>query len=275
MIKRDTERDHAFSNSVFAKFNIYDLQGLLREGDVFSSGVEAYEVSNFEEINLSGLDQSLEMAKFPLCTSLSIPYFIIVTIKKSKTYLIFETKYSNQIEYQVAFTLNAHEFLDWWRKQQSFNQQKPMYNAGSRIAESIIDRDLFANSLAWGVNLDGFTLDKSDGKITAIFEERIRTYKPPNYSVENYDPNKFFHGTRNRAGDFSSWNILFKLSKELNVPLYLLTFDTSGRKIMGATIIENVFSQEGLTYKNKRPPCANLFPNDNTDFDNFLNQPHG
>ena len=51
-----------------------------------------------------------------------------------------------------------------------------MYNAASRIAHSIIDNDLFSNSLAWGVNIDGFNYDTQNNRVISIYEKRICTY---------------------------------------------------------------------------------------------------
>lgn len=48
-----------------------------------------------------------------------------------------------------------------------------MYNAAARIAESLIDRVLFENRLAWGVNVDSFSFQNEDYIVNAIYEKRI------------------------------------------------------------------------------------------------------
>jgi len=97
--------------------------------------------------------------------------------------------------------------------------------------------------------------------VLAIFEKRICTFKPP-YTVDNYDPNRFFHGSANRKGDFPSWNILFDLAKKMNVSLILFTFDTSENKKLGAAKITGISQLGGITYKNNVRPCNRLFSND-------------
>jgi hypothetical protein len=272
MLRRDSEGQHSFANTIFKQFSIFDLQGLLHERGEYTCGVEAYEVSDFEKINFQLLDKDSEKAKYQLCKSLKIPYYFIVTSKKTKYYRIYEVNNSNKMDYKVVHEIKTNDFIEWWKEKQNFQQIKPMHEAHSRIVNSQIDIDLFANQLAWGVNLDGFSLNQESQKVTAIFEKRIGKYKPPNISVEKYDPNRFFHY---RGGDYPSWNILFQLSKSLQVPLYLLTFERSEREIFGATIIENVCPKKGLTYRKNIKPCENLFSNKNSDFNSFLNQLHG
>jgi hypothetical protein len=145
-----------------------------------------------------------------------------------------------------------------------------MYNAGARIAQSIIDNDLFANSLAWGVNIDGFTYDKQTKRVLSIYEKRICTYKPP-YTVDNYDPNKYFHGTMNRSGDFPSWNILFELSKKMGVALILFTFDTSSNNKVGLAKVSGISQQNGLTYFDNIKPYQQIFNNDLDNLKTKLN----
>lgn len=264
MNRRDTERNHAYATEVFSCLNIFDIQGLLKEGDVYKCGVEAYQVADFKSIRFDLLKPQEEKARFVFCTQLGVPYYIIIASEASGTYQIYDTVLSNGfIIYVLKYNFPKADFIIWWRSQQSFNQKKAMYNAGSRIAQSIIDNDLFSNSLAWGVNIDGFTLDSLSNKITSIIEKRICTYKPP-YTVENYDPNRFFHGTVNRSGDFPSWNILIELSKKLNVSLILFTFDTSTNRKIGVSKILDVNPVSGLIYSNNKKPFE-LIINNNSD----------
>lgn len=240
MKRRNTERNHPFANEVFSYLKIYDIQGLLIEGDVYKCGVEAYQVADFSSIRFDLLIQEEEIARFVFCYQLGVPYYIIVTSESNGTYHIYITVLTyGTIKYVLEFNFTKADFISWWRSQQSFNQKKAMYNAGYRIAKSIIDYDLFSNSLAWGVNIDGFTFDSPTNRVAAIYEKRICTYKPP-YTLDNYDPNRFFHGTANRSGDFPSWKILFELSKKMNASLFLFTFDTSFNKKMGASKIVEI-----------------------------------
>ena len=262
MKKRDTEKFHKYSTEIFNAFKIYDIQGLLKEEGVYKCGIEAYQVLDFSLITISSLNNHEELARFKFCKQLGIPYYIIITCEQSRRYRIYSTRECyGCIKFDIDTEYSESEFLDWWRDKQSFTQSKAMYNAAERINTSLIDKLLFSNSLAWGVNIDGFSLDIKTGKVNTIYEKRICTYKPP-YTINSYDPNRFFHGTRNRSGDFPSWDILFKLSQELNVSLTLFTFDTSDGKNVGASKITNVDQQLGLTYLNNVKPFNNIFEND-------------
>ncbi len=261
MKRRDTERNHAYSQYIFQQLNIYDIQGLLKQGDDFQCGVEAYQVADFSDIDFSLLNQQQEIARYKFCYALNIPYYLIITSEKTGGYQIYQTNIDKSINYTLKWQFSKQEFIEWWRRQQSFTQSKAMYNANQRIYNSIIDKDLFANGLAWGVNIDGFVLGRHSNKILAIFEKRICTYKPPHYTVASYDPNRFFHGTNNRKGDYPAWNILFTLTEKLNIPLILLTFDTSEHRILGVSHIIHIDKQTGITYQGQETPCKNLFHN--------------
>jgi hypothetical protein len=261
MKRRDTERSHTYAIEVFSYLNIFDIQGLLKEEDECKCGVEAYQVPDFNSISFDVLKTEEEKARCIFCEQLGIPYYIIITSEANGDYQIYEVLLKNGIiNYSIKYNFTKADFISWWRSQQSFNQKKAMYNASSRISSSIIDNDLFSNSLAWGINIDGFILDEKTNKIKSVFEKRICTYKPP-YSVENYDPNKFFHGTANRSGDYPSWNILFELSKKMGVALILLTFDTSTEKKVGLAKVNSISQQNGLTYLENIKPFQQSFNN--------------
>ena len=192
MKRRDSERVHAYANEAFSYLNIFDIQGVLKEQDTYKCGVEAYQVTDFSLTNFDLLNQKEEIAKYHFCAQLGVPYYIIITSEANGRYQIYNSHLTNGlISFSILGDYSKYEFLHWWREKQSFNQQKPMYNASERIAKSIIDNDLFENSLAWGVNIDGFSIDDDTHKVLAIFEKRICTFKPP-YTVDNYDPNRFF-----------------------------------------------------------------------------------
>lgn len=259
MKRRDTERNHAYATEVFSYLSIFDIQGLLKEGDVYKCGIEAYQVANFNSIRFELLKPLEEKARFLFCSQLQIPYYIIIISEESGTYQIYDTVLTNGIiNYVLKCNLTKAHFIEWWRSQQSFNQKKAMYNAGNRITRSIIDNDLFSNSLAWGVNIDGFTINTQTNRVVSIYEKRICTYKPP-YTVDHYDPNRFFHGTAKRSGDFASWSILFALAKKINASLLLFTFDTSNNKKIGASKIIDINKQSGISYKQNIKPNMNLF----------------
>jgi hypothetical protein len=258
MKRRDTERAHKYSTEVFNALEIYDIQGLLKEGDKYKCGIEAYQVEDFSLITFGSLNNKEELARFRFCEQLGIPYYIIITSEQSCRYRIYSTiNLFGSIKFEIHLEYSENDFLDWWRDKQSFTQRKAMYNAAARIKTSLIDKLLFSNSLAWGVNIDGFSIDIKTGKVNTLYEKRICTYKPPN-TINSYDPNRFFHGTINRSGDFPSWDILFKLSQVLNVSLILFTFDTSDSRNVGVSKIIEVTQSIGLTYLNEIKPFNNI-----------------
>jgi hypothetical protein len=258
MIRRDTERIHFYADEIFKSMKIFDIQGVLKEGDVYKCGVESYQVRGFNAINFDVLNTEIEIARLSFCNQLKIPYYLIFVSEDTGHYKLYTVKsYLNHVKYDLAFEFSKTEFLNWWRAQQSFTQKKAMYNAGKRIAKSIIDKDLFSNALAWGINVDGFSMSDVTKQVNCIYEKRICTYKPP-YTVENYDPNRFFHGTANRSGDYPSWKILSDLSVKMNASLLLLTFDTSSSKRVGVVKIKDV-SRAGLHYLNNLSPYKQLF----------------
>jgi hypothetical protein len=259
MKRRDTETTHEYANEIFSQLKIYDIQGLLREGEKFNCGVEAYQVNDFDNINFNNLKQLDEIARYKFCNQLGIPYLVIITSEKSGNYQIFKTVlHDDKITFELLYKFTSKEFIEWWRQQQSFEQKKAMFNAAARIEQSIIDKDLFANSLAWGVNIDGFSFDDVKGTLNAIYEKRIGTYSEK-YSILNYDPNVFFHY---RGGDFGSWNILFELSKAIKSSLILFTFDNSKSRRIGVTKIIDVNQKNGLTYLNSIKPFQQIIKDD-------------
>ena len=257
MIRRDTERKHQFADNLFSEMKIFDLQGLLKNDTNYKCGLECYQVRRFTDIDFSKLDKEVEKSRCIFCAKLNVPYYIIFTEEMDRYYRIYKVSISNDdIEYTLTWEFNTSSFIMWWRNQQNFSQSKPMYNASKRIESSIIDKVLFENSLAWGMNIDGFSLNDNN-EIYAIYEKRICTYKPP-YTVENYDPNRFFKGTATRAGDFYSWNLLYELSINLDAHLFLLTFDTSVRRLFGFSEIIDIDSN-GIKYRKGVKPYEKVF----------------
>lgn len=261
MNRRDSERNHSYAKEVFYSLGISDLQGVLKEGGVFQCGLEAYQVNCFDEISFDFLNQKAEYARFNFCRQLGIPFYNVIVSALSRRYRIYLTKATKSgISHGQIAEYSEVQFVNWWRSQQSFTQIKAMYEAKQRI-NNMVDNLLFSSMLSWGINVDGFSHDPETGRINAIYEKRICTVKP-DYTVQNYDPNRYFHGTANRAGDFSSWSLLYEISARLGAALILLTFDTSPDRINGAARIINVDRGNGLSYKNDIRPCENIFRND-------------
>ncbi|MDM1353269.1 MULTISPECIES: hypothetical protein [Myroides] len=253
MLRRNTEKAHKYSEDLFDHYFIYDLQGLLREDDQYNCGIESYSVDKEGDIDFGFIENSREdLARLRFCDLLDIPYYNLVTINSTHMFHLYQIKLkdgmSNDLIAEFKQKMNEEELVNWWRSMQSFTQKKAMYDAKKRIETSLLDEILFANSLAWGINIDGFYLDRQEKYIQFIVEKRVGTYKD-NYSVDNYNPNKFFHGTNTRTGDFASWNILFQISKKFECPLLLMTFDTNTQiNKMGVTRIMDVSETSGLSY---------------------------
>jgi hypothetical protein len=176
MIRRDSERNHAYANDVFSALNIFDIQGILKEDDVYKCGVENYQVKNFDQVDFSILEKETEMARYFFCKQLGIPYYIIISSVNEKRFKIYTSCIAGGIiVFNEQTNLNIGEFVQWWREKQSFTQIKSMYNAAARIANSLIDQVLFGNQLAWDVNVDGFSFKNEDYIVNAIYEKRIST----------------------------------------------------------------------------------------------------
>lgn len=254
MLRRNTEKAHKYSEDLFDHYFIYDLQGLLREDDQYKCGIESYSVDKEGDIDFGFIENSREdLARLRFCDLLDIPYYNLVTINSTCMFHLYQVKLKDgksvDLISEFKNKMDEVELVNWWRSMQSFTQKKAMYDAKERIETSLLDEILFANSLAWGINIDGFYLDKQEKNIQFIVEKRVNTYKKDKYSVDNYNPNNFFYGTHTRSGDFSSWNILFQISKKLGCPLLLLTFDTNTQiNKMGVTRIMDVSEKDGLSY---------------------------
>ena len=67
MIRRDTERYHMYADEVFSALNIYDIQGVLKEGDSYKCGIESYQVKSFDDININLLNSQTEYARWLFC----------------------------------------------------------------------------------------------------------------------------------------------------------------------------------------------------------------
>ena len=115
------------------------------------------------------------------------------------------------------------------------------------IRASYFDTLLERKRSSWPGNIDGFMM--RDGEISSIIECRFSS----DFNISSYDPNQFF------ADDKKVWGELYKLSTEMEVPLYLFTYSRrmDSREKVGIAKIENITST-GLVYKDNIKPCNNL-----------------
>lgn len=113
MIRRDSERNHAYANEIFNSLCIYDIQGILKEGDDYKCGVENYQVKNFNQTDFSVLDNETEIARYFFCKQLGIPYYVIITSEDEKRFKIFETCLSaGNVIFEEILDLSIPEFVN-------------------------------------------------------------------------------------------------------------------------------------------------------------------
>ena len=63
MVRRDTERHHAYSSEIFSKLKIFDIQGLLKEEDEFKAKRARDRV---QRRRLIGVERKLRKFEFAL-----------------------------------------------------------------------------------------------------------------------------------------------------------------------------------------------------------------
>ena len=254
---RSTEKPHFFTEKLYKSIPIYDLQGLTLDSNYnFTGGIEAVEFNAEETINIKSIFRKEEwIAKLCLCNQLSVPLYV-VTYKSWNTFIsIYELhlyKKRDGYDVQIFFhkKLELNKFADWWSELKGTEQSKPLYEAARRI--SYFDQLLAKRRLAWGGNIDGFLLN-SDMRTQAIIETRYTTKNP----LEVYDPAIFYPPHYTRAGDYKTWEPLVLLASELNIPLFLFTFERkSDEDRLGFAIIDYI-SKEELKY-HKDPPHKNI-----------------
>src|SRR5690606_13897400 len=131
----------------FAEKKIYDLQGLLKENEKYTAGIESYTYSDEKPLDFKLLNEEEEIARYLFCKYLGIPYYIIGIKNGTKIFEIFKVINENgKLAFKHINNLNESEFIYWWREKQSFTQKKEMSEAAARISDSIIDQTLFSNN---------------------------------------------------------------------------------------------------------------------------------
>ena len=256
MKRRDTERSHELADYIFDNANIFDLQGLLIGHDnEFTVAVEAFEMDEGETFNVKGAFSAAALrAKCTLASKLNIPFMIILHWKNTESFVLCHFAVQDGDIVEVSRTTKTEEeFIRWWAHRKGTNQKKGYSEMKPRIDDSYIDRILEKNKLKWGGNIDGFIVSKRDpDQILAIIEKRITAQS----NIALYDPADFYD---HRGGDFGTWKPVFSLSSQLQVPLFLLTFEHGNRTAVGAAIVKDV-QPECLVYE-AAPPNSNIFTN--------------
>jgi len=248
---RSTEKPHSFADKLRKAIPIYDLQGLtLGSNNNFTAGIEAVEYGPEEKVDLANLFSVKEWeAKWSLCSHLSVPLYVLTHSSGNEFIDAFQLSVNNSnISFHHFNKFAFGKFPEWWASIKGRAQLKSLYEAGSRT--SIFDDLLEKRGLAWGGNIDGFLLGQRSMKPQAILETRITSKS----RLEYYDPADYF---RYRGGDYKTWEPLILLAKELDIPLFLLTFERrSTRDCLGFAVIDSISTEE-LCYRNG-PPNDNI-----------------
>jgi hypothetical protein len=251
---RSTEKPHSFSEKLFKAVRIYDLQGLtLDSNNNFTAGIEAVEFEADEIIDITNLF-SIDSwkAKWALCYHLSLPFYVIAYKYQNDFLDIYEISVDlDVINIEYTKRLKTTKFPNWWAELKGTKQSKKLYEARGRI--SFYDYILKQYGLAWGGNIDGFTLN-SNMSPQAIIETRYTTKTP----LEDYDPAIFFSPHYTRKGDYMTWKPLILLASKLKIPLFLITFERNSTiERIGFSVIDSI-TNEDLNYQNNNPPNKNI-----------------
>ncbi len=249
-----------FSERIKKECGIYDLQGICknRNGD-YTIAIEAVDMGNdpveaFWE--LFSEDELYAKAKF----AERVGATMYLMLHKREKFGAQEEKH-DEIYCKTVSTANGTDvvveddvklsedyFVQWWKKRKAGAQRKEYGDEMKRlIRASYFDTLLERKRSSWPGNIDGFMM--RDGEISSIIECRFSS----DFNISSYDPNQFF------ADDKKVWGELYKLSTEMEVPLYLFTYSRrmDSREKVGIAKIENITST-GLVYKDNIKPCNNL-----------------
>jgi len=151
---------------------------------------------------------------------------------------------------------NELSFINWWQSVKKLSQTKKTVEARLRQNLTLFDRIIEKYGYSWGGNMDGFIISDSDNLVKAIIEVRKSNYS----TIEEYDPAKYFLGTKTKGGDFKTWLPLIYLKKAYNLPLILLTLSTKSKLEFGFTEV-NTISTSRLFYVDDIPPTKNVTDN--------------
>jgi hypothetical protein len=247
---RSTERSHDFTRRLFTSLDIFNLGGLtIGDNSEFTACIEALELDESERLNFRGATTLTELeAKFHLSRALNVPFLFLVY--QAGEVIIYQVMKNGEFHFKTNDKIRLEELPQWWRSVKRTRQPKPIYEASSRITNSVFDNTLANAGLAWGGNIDGFLF--SDARILAIVEN-IYTQKNPLHSSKA-DPATYF---KSKGPNYNSWLPSVLLANRLGVPLFLFTFEgNSSEERMGFTVIDHLGS-DGIYYRGG-PPNKNI-----------------
>ncbi len=257
MRKRDTENVHFLADSLFANWDIYDLQGLLlNEEYEFTAAIEGVYLEKgekWQDLPLFFSNKEIN-AKLLVAEKLDVPFYVIChcfDLQNQHRFQIIEYKRgSDFLHYNKNWDFNSTEFINWWSSLKGTIQTKEFREQGKeRTDRSYIDIVLAQNNLMWGGNVDGIMICPQTNTPKAIIEKRIRK---ADAKIENYDPARYFYDKNDPLkNDYFTWKPLVKLAIALDCPLYLLTFRNNDNENYGMSSIKNIIN--GLNYYGKTP----------------------
>jgi hypothetical protein len=247
---RTTERKHSFTEILFGELNVFSLESLtMDENNNFTSCLEGIEYDNDEMIDLSIVFSHNQLhSKLYLSKLLNLPlYFMVYQSSRFFIFQVFEV--NGSVEFKLKENFNEEEFVLWWRKLKGHKQNKPFHEP-NRINHSIFDIVIEKRGFSWGGNIDGFMFKRK--KIVCIIEN-IYTQKNP-LNSEKGDPRTYF---KTKGPNYNSWKPIVLLSRMLNVPLFLITWDgKSNQEQVGFSVIDKL-SPDDIVYRGN-PPYKNV-----------------
>lgn len=249
---RSTEREHAFTKTLFGALNLFSLQGLTLSKDRnWTAAIEAIQYEPNEEINLRKIFPLLEVkAKYYLACSLQIPFYYVVW--QNDHFFVYEIQVKEeQFISSLLYDFNEWQYVEWWASLKGLSQPKELMEASERVKDSIFDQTLTKYKMAWGGNIDGYMFkNKQYGCII----ENIYTQKHPLHS-EKGEPSGYFHS---RGPNYNTWLPTVKLANQLNVPLFLFTMEGfSNRQRIGFTSIDYL-DTTGIYYQEDVKPNTHI-----------------
>ena len=237
------------------------------ENNNFTSCLEGIEYDDGEKIDLSSVFSHNQLhSKLYLSKLLKLPLYFMVY--QSNRFIIYQVvEVSGKIVFEKKEELNEEEFVQWWRILKGHKQNKPFHEP-NRINHSMFDIVIEKRGFSWGGNVDGFMFKNKN--IVCILEN-IYTQKNP-LDSEKGDPRTYF---KTKGPNYNSWKPIVLLSRILNVPLFLFTWDgKSEEEKIGFSVIDKL-SPEDIVYRGN-PPFKNIIQGKDiiikTILDN-LNQP--
>ena len=248
---RTTERVHNFTVELFRELNIFSLESITMNNlNEFTSCLEGVVFNDNEEINLSIVFTENEFkSKEYLSRLLGIPFYLMVF--QESIFSIYQINVIlGEVKFDLLHNFDEEEFVNWWKVLKGHGQSKPFYES-NRIDKSIFDKVIEDRGFSWGGNIDGFMFKNK--KVVCIIEN-IYTQKNPIDSVKG-DPRTYF---KSKGPNYNSWKPNVLLSRKLDIPLFLITWNgKSQEEKIGFSIIDDL-SPNDIVYRYNLPPYKNI-----------------